>query len=232
MAKAVIILSGGLDSTTLMYDLLAKGIDVHAISFFYGQKHQKELECAAELCPKLGVTHKIINLEVLNDIAPSALTRFDIEVPEGRYDELSMQATVVPNRNMVMLALATSYAISIGAKYVAYGAHAGDHILYADCTPKFVKAMINAVESCDYSKPSLIVPYLYNTKGEIVKIGLNLGVDYNSTWSCYKGGEKACGKCATCIERLNAFAFAGAIDPIEYEDCNNEYVESEEGELE
>ena len=222
MAKAVLILSGGLDSTTLMYDLLNKGIEVHAISFFYGQKHSKELECAHTLCDKLGVPHKIIDLEVLNDLAPSALTRSDIDVPEGQYDSDNMKATVVPNRNMVMLALATTYAISIGANYVAYGAHAGDHTIYPDCRPKFVKYMTDAIASCDWSKVELLVPYLYMTKGEIVKVGLSLGVDYSSTWTCYKGGDKACGKCGSCTERLEAFAFANAVDPIEYETTEEE----------
>ncbi len=217
MAKAVLILSGGLDSTTLMYDLLNKGIEVHAISFFYGQKHSKELECAHIMCDKLNVPHKIIDLEVLNEVAPSALTRSEIEVPEGQYDSDNMKATAVPNRNMVMLALATSYAISIGANYVAYGAHAGDHTIYPDCRPKFVKHMTEAIASCDWSKVELLVPYLYMTKGEIVKVGLSLDVDYSSTWTCYKGGDKACGKCGSCIERLEAFAFANAVDPIEYE---------------
>ena len=222
MAKAVLILSGGLDSTTLMYDLLNKGIEVHAISFFYGQKHSKELECAHTLCDKLNVPHKIIDLEVLNEVAPSALTRSEIEVPEGQYDSDNMKATVVPNRNMVMLALATSYAISIGANYVAYGAHAGDHTIYPDCRPKFVKHMTDAIASCDWSKVELLVPYLDMTKGEIVTVGLSLGVDYSNTWTCSKGGDKACGKCGSCIERLEAFAFANAVDPIEYETTEEE----------
>ena len=227
MAKAVLILSGGLDSTTLMYDLLNKGIEVHAISFFYGQKHSKELECAHALCDKLNVPHKIIDLEVLNDLAPCALTRSEIEVPEGQYDSDNMKATAVPNRNMIMLALATAYAISIGANYVAYGAHAGDHTIYPDCRPKFVKHMTDAIASCDWSKVELLVPYLYMTKGEIVKVGLSLGVDYSDTWTCYKGGDKACGKCGSCIERLEAFAFANAVDPIEYETTEEETTEEE-----
>jgi len=236
MAKAVIILSGGLDSTTLMYDLLNKGIEVHAISFFYGQKHSKELECAHILCDKLNVPHKIIDLEVLNDIAPSVLTKNELPIPDGEYNEDDIKLMTVPNRNMVMIALATSYAISIGANYVAYGAHAGDHALYADCTPKFVRAMEKAVEACDYAGIKLLVPYLYMTKGEIAKVGLSLGVDYSLTWSCYKGGDLACGKCATCIERLEAFIFAGSKDPIEYEEDIEESLEdfepSRRGELE
>lgn len=225
MAKAVIILSGGLDSTTLMYDLLNKGIEVHAISFFYGQRHSKELECAHILCDKLNVPHKIIDLEVLNDIAPSVLTKNELPIPDGEYNEDDIKLMTVPNRNMVMIALATSYAISIGANYVAYGAHAGDHALYADCTPKFVRAMEKAVEVCDYTGIKLLVPYLYMTKGEIAKVGLSLGVDYSLTWSCYKGGDLACGKCATCRERLEAFIFAGSKDPIEYEEDIEESLE-------
>lgn len=218
MTKAVIILSGGVDSTTLLYELLSKGLEVYAVSFDYGQRHLKELGCAAAICEKLGVNHKIIDLTVLHEIAPSALTKTNTPIPDREYNEEYINLMAVPNRNMVMLALATSYAISIGAKYVAYGAHAGDHALYADCTPKFVRFMSDAITSCDYSNVTLLVPYLHMTKGEIVKVGLNLNVDYSSTWSCYNGGNKACGKCATCRERLDAFIFAGTTDPIEYEE--------------
>lgn len=236
MTKAVIILSGGMDSATLLYDMEAKGLEIIAVSFDYGQRHSKELECAAALCEKLNVEHKIIDLSVLHEIAPSVLTKNELPIPDGEYNEDDIKLMAVPNRNMVMIALATSYAISIGAHYIAYGAHAGDHALYADCTPKFVRAMEKAVEACDYAGIKLLVPYLYMTKGEIAKVGLSLGVDYSLTWSCYKGGDLACGKCATCIERLEAFTFAGSKDPIEYEEDVEESLEdfepSRRGELE
>lgn len=215
--KAVLILSGGLDSTTLLYDLLSRGFEVRALTFDYQQKHRKEIACAKKTCQKLGVPQKIVDISVLNDLAPSSLTRNDWDVPEGHYAEESMKQTVVPNRNMVFLSLAASYAIGIGAERLCYAAHAGDHAIYPDCRPVFVSAMATAFHLCDWNDLLLDVPYVLMSKGDIVKRGLELGVDYADTWSCYKGGEHACGKCGACNERLEAFRFAGAHDPVEYE---------------
>jgi len=216
--KVVLILSGGMDSTTLLYDLLAQDKDVYAVSFDYGQKHKKELDCAKKTCENLGVEHKILSLDVLKEVAPSSLTREDWDVPEGHYTEESMKQTVVPNRNMVMLSLATAYAIGIDAKKVYYGAHAGDHAIYPDCRKEFVEAMRKAILLCDWNQVELIAPYLDLDKGDIALKGKQLGVDYSLTWTCYVGGEKACGKCGSCTERLEAFKKAGVKDPIEYED--------------
>jgi 7-cyano-7-deazaguanine synthase len=216
--KVVLILSGGMDSTTLLYDLLAENKEVYTLSFDYGQKHMKELEYASKTCEKLNVNHKILQLDVLNEVAPSALTRDQWEVPEGHYTEESMKQTVVPNRNMVMLSLATAYAISNGATKVYYGAHAGDHAIYPDCRKEFVEAMQKVILLCDWTKVELIAPYLDLDKGDIAIKGMELGVDYSLTWSCYKGNAKACGKCGSCTERLEAFKKAGMKDPIEYED--------------
>ncbi|KKN22991.1 hypothetical protein LCGC14_0909620 [marine sediment metagenome] len=215
--KAVLILSGGVDSTTLLYNLLDQDYEVYAVSFDYGQKHAKELLCAAEICRKLSVNHKILNLSVLNDVAPSALTRKDIEVPEGHYKEESMKATIVPNRNMVMLSLATAYAISIKATKLFYGAHIGDHEIYPDCRKEFIYAMKQAIKLCDWHQVELKAPFRHLTKVSVVNLGKTLNVDYSLTYSCYKGSEKACGKCGTCVERLEAFKIAGVKDPIEYE---------------
>ncbi len=218
MEKAVVILSGGMDSSTLLYELNAqKELDLYALSFNYGQKHKKEIDCARETCNKLNIPHKILDLSVLGQVAPSALTRDEIKVPEGHYEEESMKATVVPNRNMCMLSLATAYAIGIGAKYLYYGAHAGDHTIYPDCRKEFVNAMKTSISLCDWSKVELRAPYLNIDKGDIVIKGKKLRVDYSLTWTCYKGNEKACGKCGCCVERLEAFAKAGIKDPIEYE---------------
>ena len=214
--KAVLILSGGMDSTTLLYDLISQGYEVHAVTFDYHQKHKNEIACAKKTCKKLQVPHKIIDISVMNELAPSCLTRDAWEVPEGNYAEESMKQTVVPNRNMVFLSLAASYAIGIGATHLFYAAHAGDHAIYPDCRPAFVSAMATAFHLCDWNGLVLDVPYLYLTKADIVKRGIPLGVDFYLTWTCYKGGKRSCGKCGSCDERLAAFKEAGATDPLEY----------------
>lgn len=217
MDRAVVLLSGGVDSTTLVYDLVDKGFEVFPISFNYGQKHLKELVAAKCTCNKLGLTNKVLDMRVLGEVAPSALTRKDVEIPEGDYEEESMKSTVVPNRNMVLLSLAGSYALGIGAKSVWYGAHGGDHAIYPDCRTEFVKAMRLALELCDWAELQLEAPYLDMTKEEILWRGLSLEVDYSLTWTCYVGGKLACGKCGSCIERREAFEAVGEEDPIKYE---------------
>lgn len=215
--KAVVVCSGGMDSTTLLYDVISQGYDVSVLSFDYGQKHVKELDCAKKICKMFGVSHRIVNIGALNSLAPSSLTREKLSVPEGRYDDESMKQTVVPNRNMVMLALATSYAISWGAKTIFYGAHSGDHTIYPDCRKEFVEQLGKAIQLCDWNKVELVAPYLGIDKGDIAIKGRQLGVDYSLTWTCYKGKKRACGKCGACQERLEAFKKAGMKDPIEYE---------------
>lgn len=205
LKKAVCVLSGGIDSTTLLYKLVDDGYAVYALSFDYGQKHKRELNCAKTICDKLNVPLKIADLKVLNELAPSALTRDEQSVPEGYYNEENMKQTVVPNRNMVMLALATSYAISLGAKKVFYGAHSGDHAIYPDCRPEFVDAMKALIKIADWHEVELEAPFIDMDKGDIARLGMKLGVDYNDTWTCYKGGETPCGKCGSCVERLEAF---------------------------
>jgi len=215
--KAVLIFSGGMDSTTLLYDLVSQGCEVRALTFDYGQKHKKEIRGAKKTCAKLQVPHTIVELPALRDIAPSSLTRENWDVPEGHYAEENMKQTVVPNRNMIFLSLAGAYAIGNGAEHLYYAAHAGDHAIYPDCRPVFVSAMATALHLCDWNDLELHVPYLQLSKGEIVKKGIDLGVDYADTWSCYKGGRVSCGKCGACTERREAFEFAGAADPLEYE---------------
>ncbi len=216
VGKAVILLSGGMDSTTLVYDVKKRGYGVYPISFNYGQKHHRELDKAGETCKELGLVHKILDVGVLGEVAPSSLTRDDIEVPKGHYEEESMKATVVPNRNMVFLALAASYAIGIEARSVWYGAHGGDHAIYPDCRSEFVKAMEAAMGLCDWTEIKLVVPYLNLDKGDILRKGIGLGVDYSLTTTCYEGKELACGKCGACQERLEAFRKVGELDVIEY----------------
>ena len=217
MKKATLILSGGVDSTTLLYDLHRRGYDVRAISFDYGQRHIKELGMAQKTCEKIGVEHTIVNLSNLGSILGNNALTGKIEVPEGDYQDPTMKLTVVPNRNMIMLSIAIGYTINIGANHLYYGAHAGDHAIYPDCRPEFVQAIQNVAELCHYDPINVHAPYLYIPKSEIVALGLDLGVDYSLTWTCYKGGLKACGKCGSCVERLEAFEINKAEDPIEYE---------------
>ncbi len=187
------------------------------ITFHYGQRHNKEVNAAYETCKNLGLTFKSLNIP-LGQVAPSALTSSEIGVPKGNYEDESMKQTVVPNRNMVFLAFATAYAIGIGAGVVAYGAHSGDHAIYPDCRPEFVETMAEAIGLCDYKNILLQVPYLYLTKADILRKGLNLGVDYSLTWTCYEGKELACGLCGACTERLEAFEAVGVVDPLKYEE--------------
>ena len=214
--KSLLILSGGVDSTTLLYDLISQGYEVEAITFDYNQKHRKEIECAVKTCKKLKIPHKILDLKILSEIAPSSLTRKEIKVPEGHYTEESMKSTVVPNRNMIFLSLAAARAISKEIPHLFYAAHSGDHSIYPDCRPVFVSAMETALHLCDWTDITLHAPYLHLTKADIVKIGTRLGVDYSLTWTCYRGEDLACGKCGACTERLEAFSEAGVQDPVEY----------------
>jgi 7-cyano-7-deazaguanine synthase len=127
-----------------------------------------------------------------------------------------MKTTVVPNRNMILLALATGHALSIGAQQVAYAAHSGDHAIYPDCRNEFADAMARAMALCDWSQVELYRPFVDWTKADIVRRGAELGVPFGQTWSCYKGGNKHCGRCGTCIERREAFDLAGVEDPTNY----------------
>lgn len=219
MKKAVIVASGGVDSTTLLYDILNQGYEVFALSVNYNQKHAKELEFIAKTCKKLNIPHKVVDLSMVGkELLPdSALTSGDIEVPDGHYQEENMKLTVVPNRNMILLSLAVSYAITVGAKKVFYGAHTGDHAIYPDCRKEFVDAAKQAVRLADWEPVELEAPYLGMDKGDIVIKGKGLGVDYSLTWTCYKGRQKACGKCGACRERIEAFRKAGTKDPMDYE---------------
>jgi len=215
---SVLILSGGLDSTTLLYDLINQRKIVHAISFHYGQRHSKELVCARETCEKLGVNHKIVDLSGLSEILKSSLTTPDIEVPEGHYSDENMAITVVPGRNTIFLSIAAGYAASINADAVYLGNHSGDHAIYSDCRPEYIEAMRKVLQLFDNKIINLYTPYLNIDKTEILTRGLALDVDYSLTWTCYQGRNKACGKCGSCTERFEAFELNNATDPIEYEE--------------
>lgn len=211
--KIIVILSGGMDSTTLLYKYINEGNEVRTISFNYGQQHKKELEYAKETCKLLNIDHKIIDLSGLKDILKSALTS-DQEIPEGHYEDEVMKQTVVPNRNMIMLSVAIGYAISEGYDAVGYAAHGGDHEIYPDCRPIFVDKIKELAKVVDYKPIEVLAPFLSITKADIVKLGIDLNVPYENTWSCYKGEKEPCLKCGTCVERVEAFALNNIKDPL------------------
>jgi 7-cyano-7-deazaguanine synthase len=193
--KAMVVLSGGLDSTTLLHKLLDDGHDCRAISFDYGQKHSKELDYAVYWTTLLGIKHEFVNLSGV--FTGSALTN-DKQMPLEDYSIESMKATVVPNRNMVMLSIAISKAIQHGCDAIAYGAHAGDRDVYPDCRHEFVDAMRQAAMLCDWNQIKLLAPLIDMNKREIVALARKLKIDIKRTWSCYEGAAEPCGQCGSC----------------------------------
>lgn len=217
--KCVVLLSGGIDSTVLLYSLVNE-YECYPLTLDYGQRHFKEVIAARNICEardhNLLLRCKYLNLRNLQTLLPSSLTGVG-KVPEGHYNEESMKSTVVPGRNLIFLAIAAGYAEGIGALCVAYAAHSEDHYLYPDCRPEFAMAASQAIHrSTDYGV-SLLIPLINLTKADIIKLGTKLTVPFKLTWSCYKGNELHCGRCGTCVERLEAFRKAGIPDPTKYE---------------
>lgn len=215
--KAVVIYSGGMDSFTILNAALHEGLDLYALTFDYGQKHKKEIQYATQVCQELGINHRIIDITAINQLLQSSSLTSDKEIPEGHYEAANMKSTVVPNRNMILLSLAIGYAVDIGANKVYYGAHSGDHAIYPDCRPDFVHAMNRVAKLANYEPVDIVTPFLNSSKGEILAAGLKMGLDYSKTWTCYNGRDQACGKCGSCIERLEAFELNQATDPLPYE---------------
>jgi len=215
--QIVAIYSGGMDSFTLINRLTRQPGRVFALSFDYGQRHRKELGYARAVCEALAIPHRVIDIGSINQLLGGSSLTDDIDVPEGHYEDQSMRSTVVPNRNMIMLSLAIGYAISVDAGRVVYGAHGGDHAIYPDCRPDFVARMNAVAAVANYQPVSISAPYLHWSKTDILREGLAMGLDYSRTWTCYNGRERACGRCGSCVERLEAFAACGVRDPLEYE---------------
>ena len=215
--KVVVIYSGGMDSFTMLNKALQDGLEVFPLTFNYGQRHVIEIEFARTVCEKLNLPHEVVDISAINQLLQGSALTSDIDVPEGHYAEESMKATVVPNRNMIMLSLAIGYAVSKGADKVYFGAHSGDHAIYPDCRPEFVEKMNAVAKIANYQPVEITAPYLNQDKGQILADGLKMGLDYSLTWTCYNGREKACGKCGACVERLEAFANNSAVDPLIYE---------------
>lgn len=215
MKDSVIIISGGMDSTTLLYDM--KERIALGVSFDYGSNHnEREISFARLHCDRLGIKHIVIRLGFMHEYFKSSLLEGADAIPEGHYADDNMKSTVVPFRNGIMLAIAAGIAESNGLKYVMMANHGGDHAIYPDCRPEFVKAMSAATKAGTYPGIEVLAPYTDLTKTDIARRGKQLGIDYAETWSCYKGGERHCGKCGTCVERREALRDAGIDDTTEY----------------
>ena len=211
--RAVLIYSGGLDSSTLLYEY-KDSIEL-AVTFDYGSKHNaREIFYAVENCKRLGIKHLVIPLSFIGQYFKSDLLLSGGDIPHGSYDDENMKSTVVPFRNGIMLSVAAGLAESYGLDTVLLANHAGDHAIYPDCRPEFVEAMDAAVHAGTYEGIRVVSPYCNITKRDIALRGKAIGMDYSLTYSCYEGGEKHCGKCGTCVERKEALE---GFDPTEYE---------------
>lgn len=217
-SSAVAVFSGGLDSTTLVYDAIDRGFEIkRLVSFNYGQRHVKELDYAVNTADRLKLKHSVIDLwssgfteALVTDRVGSSLIDTNTDVPDGLYSDETMKATVVPNRNMVMISIAGAIAVAEEANVVLVGVHAGDHAIYPDCRPHFIEMVSHALTAGNIGfgafdpYDAVLAPYIGQTKAQIAKRAFELGVPLESTWSCYKGEKIHCGRCGTCVERLEA----------------------------
>lgn len=216
MKDCIIIVSGGMDSITMLHDF--KDRIALAISFDYGSNHNaKEIPFAKLHCQRLGIKHITIPLAFMKEHFKSSLLSGAEAIPEGHYADKNMKSTVVPFRNGIMLAIAAGIAETNDISHIMIANHSGDHTIYPDCRENFISAMSEATHAGTYNGVTLFAPYTGITKSQIAKRGKELGIDYTETWSCYKGGEKHCGKCGTCVERKEALRDAGIKDKTEYE---------------
>ncbi|MBQ6227138.1 MAG: 7-cyano-7-deazaguanine synthase QueC [Prevotella sp.] len=214
---SIIILSGGMDSVTLLYD--QKDRIALAITFDYGSNHNKrEAAFARKHCEALGIEHLLIPLDFMGRYFKSSLLEGADAIPEGDYDEANMKSTVVPFRNGIMLSIACGIAESRGLTKVMIANHFGDHSIYPDCRAEFIRPMSEAMRAGTYIGVEIMAPYTDISKTGIALIGKRLGIDYSQTYSCYKGGERHCGKCGTCVERKEALREAGIEDTTLYEE--------------
>lgn len=217
MKDSVIIVSGGMDSITLLYD--KKEEIALGISFDYGSNHNaREIPFAEMHCKRLGIKHITIRLDFMHKYFKSSLLEGGDAIPEGHYADKNMMSTVVPFRNGIMLSIAIGIAESNKLQKVLIANHGGDHAIYPDCRAEFINAIDQAATAGTYNNVKVVAPYTNITKADIARIGKTLGIDYAETWSCYKGGEKHCGKCGTCVERKEALAEADIKDETLYEE--------------
>jgi 7-cyano-7-deazaguanine synthase len=224
--SCVVLLSGGMDSATLLAKAKRENDKVTALTLNYAQRHKVEIKCAMQIAKHFKVSHKVLDVSNINSLLQgSALTSKDIEVPKGHYEDESMKLTVVPARNTILLSLALGWCITCGFNIVAYAAHAGDHAIYPDCRPAYIEAMQEVFDRAHYWPVKLWVPFMFMNKGDILKEGFKLKVPYEKTWTCYDPQEivytdrtevVACGKCGSCTERLEGFNQNSIVDPIQY----------------
>lgn len=215
MKDSLLVYSGGLDSTTMLYEYASR--IALAVCFNYGSNHNaREIACARANCERLGIEMLVIDLDFMARHFRSSLLQGADAIPDGNYNEINMKSTVVPFRNGIMLSIAAGIAESRGLKTLMIANHAGDHSIYPDCRAGFINAMSNAIAQGTYDALYILAPYTHLTKDQIVTRGATLGVDYSQTYSCYRGGEFHCGTCGTCRERIEAFALAGVHDPTTY----------------
>lgn len=225
MKRAVVLLSGGLDSTTCLAQAVIDGYDVYPLSFDYGQRHKKELNCAQSVCKFYGLkTYKIIKID---NVGGSALTDKNIDVPEYK-GKNEIPVTYVPARNIIFLSYAAGYAEVIGAETIYIGVNAIDYSGYPDCRPEFIRAFEKVLETgtkkgVEGDPIKIKTPLISLSKAEIISMGHAIGAPLHLTTSCYKGGQKACGVCDSCVLRLKGFSEAGFIDEIEYHDRKGQY---------
>jgi 7-cyano-7-deazaguanine synthase len=216
--KVVVLCSGGMDSVTALYWARKHHVVTAVLSFDYGAKHNhRELPFAIEHAQKIGTPQQTIPLDFIGKLFASDLLQSGGAIPEGHYADENMKRTVVPFRNGIMLAAACGFAESAGAGGLVIAAHGGDHAIYPDCREDFMRAMGDAMRLGTYVQVQLLRPFIHLDKAGIAREGAGLGVDYSRTWSCYKGGAIHCGVCGTCVERREAFALAGLMDPTAYE---------------
>ena len=216
-AKVVVLLSGGMDSVSALYDAKQKHEVVGAISFDYGSKHNhREIPFAAYHSRKFNIEHQVIHLDFVGELFKSDLLESGGQIPDGHYEEETMKSTVVPFRNGIMLSISAGFAESRDAEGLVIAAHAGDHAIYPDCREEFMKSMGDAIRIGTFAGIKLLRPFIAMTKTEIAARGHALGVDFSQTWSCYKGAPLHCGTCGTCVERREAFILAGVPDPTIY----------------
>jgi 7-cyano-7-deazaguanine synthase len=216
--KVCVLLSGGMDSVTALYDSLPEHEVVGCLSFDYGAKHNHcEIPFARLHSERNGIPHHTVSLGFMNELFKSDLLKSGGEIPEGHYAEDNMKSTVVPFRNGIMLAIAAGYAESVEADGLVIAAHSGDHAIYPDCREPFMQGMAQAIGEGTYAKIQLLRPFIAMDKTGIARRGAELGIDFAETWSCYKGAEIHCGVCGTCVERREAFLLAGLPDPTVYD---------------
>jgi len=216
MKDSLIILSGGMDSVTMLYEY--KESIALAVTFDYGANHgAREIPFARLHCERLGIRHLVIPLDFMQRYFQSSLLEGADAIPEGHYAEENMRSTVVPFRNGIMLSIAAGIAESNGLNRVMIANHGGDHTIYPDCRPTFIDAISEAMRQGTYAHVEVFAPYTNITKGEIARHGASMGIDYSETWSCYKGGTHHCGRCGTCVERREALAEAGIADSTIYD---------------